>query len=295
MRLSVRVVLAIVPFFAAASPNAQEAPAPDLIDAEELDAGWSVASELTYVHAEGNAQTSTLGLGLEAIKKMESARLSFNAGALRAESTEVTRRAVGVSPDDFVLEETSDSDLTAESAFLRSRYDRRVRDDLFWYTGIGWERNEFAGFENRYLAVAGLGNIWLDGESARWQTDYGLTYTRQDDLVDNPALDDGFLGVRLTSDSWRRLTSSTEYTSLLIVDVNADETEDYRADFVNSLAVAVSERLALRVSLQLLYDHLPALTQVDLFLPDGTPAGEPVTVPLDDLDTRFSTALVVTF
>jgi hypothetical protein len=53
----------------------------------------------------------------------------------------------------------------------------------------------------------------------------------------------------------------------------------------------MSDMLALKVSLQWLYDNLPSLELVD-YTP-GTPPQVPV--PLDDLDTIFTTSLVVNF
>ncbi len=64
---------------------------------------------------------------------------------------------------------------------------------------------------------------------------------------------------------------------------------------INSLAVSMSERLALKVSLQLLYDNLPSRRRVTLVGTDGTPTGGTVLVPLDELDTVFNVALVISF
>jgi hypothetical protein len=64
---------------------------------------------------------------------------------------------------------------------------------------------------------------------------------------------------------------------------------------VNSVAVAMNRRLALKVSLQWLYDNQPSLQLVDLFnppFPPGTPAGR-AQVELDELDTIFTASLVV--
>src|SRR5207245_1656187 len=79
----------------------------------------------------------------------------------------------------------------------------------------------------------------------------------------------------------------------LILDGNLDDTSDFKANMTNSLAVAMSRRLALKVSLQLLYDHQPAFQAVDLL--GAPPPGVKVLAQLDDLDTIFTTSLVVNF
>ena len=108
-------------------------------------------------------------------------------------------------------------------------------------------------------------------------------------------MDDSFLGLRLSYDYWRKITDTTEFGSVLIVDENLDETEDLRADFSNWVSVAMSERLALKVSAQLLYDKLPGLQAVPLESPAGVPTGDTVFAELDELDSLLTVALVVNF
>ena len=68
-----------------------------------------------------------------------------------------------------------------------------------------------------------------------------------------------------------------------------------RGDLTNALSVTISDNLAFRTSLQLLWDKQPSLAGVPLEQPLGTPTGETVFVPLDKLDTVLSVALVANF
>ena len=66
------------------------------------------------------------------------------------------------------------------------------------------------------------------------------------------------------------------------------ETDDLRLNWTNSLTVAMSTRLALKTSYQILYDNQPALV--------GVPLGaSSVFVPLEKVDTVFSVAIVANF
>ncbi len=114
-------------------------------------------------------------------------------------------------------------------------------------------------------------------------------------MVEAPGGSDTFLGIRLSWDFFKKLTATTSYTNVFIVDENLDDTSDLRADLDQSLAVAISPRLALKVSLRLLYDNQPSLEALPLFLPDGSPSGESVLVELDELDAIFTSALVINF
>lgn len=267
------------------------APATAEDDAEKV-LGWAKSAELSAVATGGNAEAETLGFKVALLKTMESSTLAITASGLRAESTATSRVALGPRP--FTLVETSDTTLTAENYTLGTRYDRLLSETFFWYVGASWEKNEFAGFSERFSGVGGVGNLWWDNDNSRFRTDYGLTFTSQDDLVDNPALEDTFLGTRFSYDYWRQLTPTTDFGSTLILDQNLDESEDLRADFTNWLSISISDRLALKVSLQALYDNLPAITLAPIVQP-GTPDNGSLPVELDELDTIFTTALVINF
>jgi hypothetical protein len=93
--------------------------------------------------------------------------------------------------------------------------------------------------------------------------------------------------------------SSGSYGNDTTVDENLNDTSDLRVNMTNWVSLNMSTHLALKVSLQWLYDHQPALKEVDLFAPPGPPT---VTVPtqkvvteVDDLDSIFTTALVIKY
>ncbi|MGH7570344.1 MAG: DUF481 domain-containing protein [Gemmatimonadota bacterium] len=261
-------------------------------DEEEEHPGWHDTAELSFVLTTGNAEASTIGFANQLRHVWENALWQLGAGGIRVESTPVGRTAIGTSPDDFRIEEEDESELTAESYFVRSRYDRELSASLFWFAGGGWDRNTFAGIENRYSGGAGVGNIWFSGDAAGFRTDYGLTYTFQDNVVGG---DDTFAGLRLGYDYYRMLTGTTRFESVLIADESLEETADFRTDLLNALAVAMSERLSLKVSHRILFDNRPSLESLPLIGLNGTPTGESVLAELDEVDTTLTVALVLDF
>jgi putative salt-induced outer membrane protein YdiY len=261
---------------------------------DEKELGWFHTAEVSFLLTAGNAEASTFGLGAGLRRVWDRSEFRFNAGGLRSESSKTTRTAVGTTTD-FLVNEQSDSELTAQNYYARGRYDHAFSERVFVYAGTGWERNTFAGFDNRTSFAGGLGNIWVDKERTRFRTDYAITYTIQDDVVDTGSGSDTFAGARFSWDYGQQLTSSTNFLSVLIVDENLNDTDDLRGDFTNALSVAISDNLAFRTSLQLLWDNQPSLAGVPLEQPLGTPTGETVFVPLDKLDTVISVALVANF
>lgn len=258
---------------------------------EEPELGWSGGVELGLVATSGNTETTTFRFKANGERKWEQSRLKLEAGVLRVEETDRTLTALGT-PDDFVVIEDESTGLTAESYHLRGRYERDLSERMFAYGGAGWERDELAGIDNRFTVAGGLGNVWAAREDFESSTHYGLTYTREEPTL---GAADEFLGVRLGWDLLWKLTETTTFTNNLVVDQNLDDTDDLRAEELAALAVAMTERLALKVSAQLKLDNQPALAEVPLEQPPGVPTGEVVRVELDDLDTILSAALVVSF
>lgn len=263
-------------------------------EGEERALGWFYTAELSFVLTEGNAQSNTLGVGAGLRRVWERSELRLRTGALRTKTSRTTRTALGT-PDDFEVVESSESELTAENYLARARYDYLVSARFFTFGGAGWERNTFAGFDSRISLAGGVGNIWVERERTHFKTDYGLTFTIQDDVVRELNGVQTFGGLRVGWDYWRRLTPTAEFQSVLVVDENLDDTDDLRFDFTNSLTLAISEALALRTGVQLLWDNQPSLVGVPLEQPAGTPTGETVFVPLAKLDTQFTVALVANF
>ena len=258
---------------------------------DEKVLGWFDEAELSLVATDGNAEAETLGFKNTLRRVWEEAEFELKASGLRAESTTRTLRAV-LEPSGMVrVFEESNTALTAEQYAVSGRYRHDISERLFWSAGAGWERNEFAGFDNRYSAQGGVGHQWFDNEKASFRTDYALTYTRQEDLVPTPGRSEDFLGLRFGWSYRRQLTASTEYTNGLTVDENLDDTADLRADLDQAIAVAISERLALKVSLQLLYDNQPAVEAV----PVEPLLADAVLVELEELDSTLKVALVVKF
>ncbi len=259
---------------------------------EEKKTGWFFEGKVAGLWAGGNSESFTIGVGATLKRIWTNSELRLDAGGNQTESALTTRTAVG-NASAYEVKEVTKTDKTAELFYARGKYDYSFSEYFYALGGLDWLRNKFAGTDSRFLVALGLGNTWAKEEDIRFKTDYSFTYTFQSDVVENPLTNNKFPGVRFSYDFWYKLTASTEFESIFITDWNLDNTEDVRIDFTNSLPITISEMFTLKPTLQLLWRNEPALTEVDLFAPDGTPANAKVLVPLQNLDTIFSLALVV--
>lgn len=260
---------------------------------QEEEERWTNASELSFVQTGGNAESATFGVANTLARDWGRTQFKLELGGIRTSTTAFTRLAVGTE-DDFQLNESSDSRVSAENYYGRVRVDRQISDRSSLFAKTGWLRNTFAGIDARYVSVVGLSSQWIDTETQKLGTSYGVTYTNQDDVVPNPGVANNFIGAQVSVDFWRQVTDNSEWISTLVLDENGDRTQDFRADWVNSLAVAMSESLALKTTLQVLFDNDPSLVGVPLESAVGESLGT-VSVPLDEFDRVLTVALVISF
>jgi putative salt-induced outer membrane protein YdiY len=190
------------------------------------------------------------------------------------------------------VEKLTSTELTAESYFLRGRYDREISQRVFWFVGSGWEQNEFAGIDRRISAVVGAGYEWYERDQNSFSTDMGLTYTEEQDIA---GVQRTFAGAGFSWSMAQRWTQTTTFESQLKADQSFEDAADLRADLVNSVAVAMNSRISIKLSLQLLFDNQPAFELVEVLDQTGQASGDLVAVELDDLDSIYNAALVVNF
>ena len=266
-------------------------------EGEGQEKHWSDTAELSLVATGGNSESQTLGFKNLYKRAWDSSSIEITAAGIRAESTDIARTAFG-DPNSFIVSTAKNTQITAENYVLKGRFNRRITHFFFWYAGGGWERNQLAGVNNRYSVAGGVGNIWRDTDDLKFRTDYALSYTDQEDVTDNPEADSGFLGVRFSWDYLNRWSGTTTYTNKLIIDESLAEPDDLRVDLLNAVSVTMSDRLALKVSLRVLFDNEPSFEEVALFDvpgPDGKKNDKMVLVQLDEVDTQLAVSLVVNF
>jgi putative salt-induced outer membrane protein YdiY len=262
---------------------------------EEEELGWKSTAEFGYVTTSGNTDLETLSFGSETIRKWETSSLAFNVGAIRSEQS--TRRGIAIGvPGTFTV--PTMTEVNADAYGFETRYDHDISENFFWFTGLGWERNRPSGIDERYKSFAGVGNIWRDDEKVMFRTDYALSYTDQEDVVETVDSVGGFAGVRASWKYRHQFSESVRYTNNLTIDYGLEESDNYRGDMVNAVQVAMTNKVALKVSLRWLYNNLPPIETLPLFDADpnlgGVQTGS-VNYQLDELDTIFSTSIVINF
>ncbi len=261
--------------------------------AQEDGVRWRNTSEFSFLVNDGNAVQRSLGLRNALRRASPRGELRLDVATLRTDATRIERRAVG-SVDGFTVEEERETERTAERWSAQGRYDRNLNRILFAYGSTGWERNTFAGFNSRTIVSSGAGARVGREDVWEFKVGAGLTYTFQDDVDPDPDGLNRFAGLRSTLDYEHRISASTQLEVAWVVDANAQEWNDVRGDLSQSLATSLTDRLALKTTLQFLLDNDPPLQRVPLLDPTGSDTGSTVLVPLRKRDQAISVALVLT-
>ena len=258
---------------------------------EGLLGPWAATAEVSYVVTGGNSSTSALSVGTSFTRKWTKDTALFKAYILNSRSKTTIRTAYGTEADYDILEETFTRKV-AENYLLSGQYDRRMSKRLSAQGGASWDRNRFAGVDDRVMIGAGFGYLWIEKAQTIVKSSATLTYTLRQYVGQDT---ESFSGFRLSSSADQRLSKNASFMTLFIFDDNLKNTPDWRIDWNNSVTASISKSLALKVSLRTLYAHLPANQNLPLFDPLGEPTGLSVPYPLKNLDLFLTTSIVVNF
>jgi putative salt-induced outer membrane protein YdiY len=258
--------------------------------------GWYSTTDLMFTLQRGNSETLNVGVNANLTRQWLRTAWRTNGSFVRQDVNEPTRRAVG-----GVLEK-GERITKSEKLFVNSNFERRVTERFLWNAGGSAERDIFAGLKRRLLGQLGVGYLWLKPDNTgRFQAGIAGTYTDQEELIDDPQTENQFAGLRFTADGEARFgdRKAHVYNSQLVVDENLQQTDDLRFNWNNSVSVAINQKLALKVGVQLAFDNLPQLVEFDEFqrLPGGglLETGRKIPGRAEKLDTTATVSLVINF
>ena len=259
---------------------------------EEDPGGWHAKGRIQLVDTRGNGESTTAGLDLALTRTGDRAEIEVAVGGLLVENTTLERSAVG-SVDDFVIEESENQQTPAENAYFSLEYQFALSESVLFVSGGRWERDELAGFTDRYSAHLGLGLATKGSKGGCLETSLSASWIRQDDLVVADDTVDEYPGLRLLTRYSRNLGENSRFESTWQIDGNLDDQEDVRSDWSNAFRVSVNRWISFEIEARWLYDSRPALELIPL--DDGSDIDPPLEVPapLDENQTRFTIALVL--
>lgn len=256
-----------------------------------LFAPWAAKAEVSYVVTGGNTSTSALSLGTTFSRAWTWGTLLFRGFILTSNATTASRIAQGTETD-FDIVETRTTRKVAENYVLAGQYDRKILNGLTGQAGMSWDRNRFAGVDDRFLFTAGLGCNMIAKQRTQVKTSAGLTFTRRQYVGQDM---ESFAGMRFTLTGEQKILDSSSFSTAFVFDDNLKQGNDWRFDWANSITASISKSLALKVSLRSLFANVPALQNLPLVDALGEPTGLTVPYPLKKFDSFLTTSVVINF
>jgi putative salt-induced outer membrane protein len=215
---------------------------------------WSDQAEASYVQTAGNTKTTTL-----AAKNLLKYRFtgkttgSWTASALYGKDKGTAN---------------------AEGYATELRLDHLLTERVYAYGLAGWNKNRFAGLEQRYYGGAGVGVKFLAGPAHFLLGELGVNGTREeytDGAHSTFPTGRAFAKYEYALSEKSRFSQSVEYLH------DFEDSQHYRIDSETALSAALTDVFSLKAAYAVKYDH------------------EPVPATLKQTDTLLSMALVANF
>ncbi len=259
---------------------------PGLVQAEDEanDRPWTNKAEFSFVTTGGNSQTTTVSFANEFIYNWAASNLTVTASALKSDTT--TRSVANLNGSLDINEIT---EATAEMYTLGGKFIRNIREGFYWYVAGGWERNRFAGIENRYNPGAGVGYRIFKTDKHELTSEFGANYTSESFVAGTIPTSASYAGARGFLGYKRALSETAEFSSTLELLQNLDVTQDLRGIWISSVTASLNARLALKVSYSVFYDKQPVEQVLEAV------GFDPVIYRFDTTDTILSASLVANF
>lgn len=243
-RAAFAVVLTAAVAVSGISFAAEEAPAKALSD----------QAELSYVQTGGNTKTQTLAAkNLLKYKFTDRLTGSWSASAVTARDKDSA---------------------TAENFATELRLDYGFTERAYVYGLAGWNKNRFAGIDQRYYGGAGLGYKFLAGPAHFLIGEAGLNGTKEEYTNDT---DETFLTGRAFGKYEYAISDKSRFSQSVEYLHNFSDSKRYNVISETALTAALNAVLSMKASYQVKY------------------AGEPVPAGLKKTDTMLAVALVLNY
>ena len=168
-----------------------------------------------------------------------------------------------------MIHSRSDGEKTAEVYYTHLKYDRRIgsRAHLLGFTR--YERNLLAGYNYRVAVSFGGGVTWLKREHTTLLSELALGWNNEKSkrLPDLSKVTAGNLWKNTISTSFPssilinrlnlRISKSSEMILRSTVFANLEDLDAFRLNNYASVSAAISPQLALKTSIELIYENIP--------------------------------------
>lgn len=175
----------------------------------------------------------------------------------------------------------SGGEKTSELYYSHLKYDREINKKLYLLGLVRYEQNKLSGNNYRIALSGGGGAVWADQEKIQFSTELALGWSNENktERVDlkkvkgslaelGKAVSTKFLSSIIANKLALTLSKSAALLLQETIFINMEDTKDIRLNSYGAISTAINSRLALKSSIQVLYENRPVegYKHTDVFL-----------------------------
>ncbi len=202
---------------------------------------WTGAVVAGALINRGNTESSSASVGADATRRTDKDRISFGAGYYYANQRD---------------NNTGANSTSADSWFLKGKYDYFFTEKLYGYGNIKYEKDRIANLDMRLTPGVGLGYQWIEQPDLNFNTEGGLTYVHE--VYTDPDDTRDYMAARLAYHLDKTFNDYVKGFHNLEVIPNLEDIQAVLVDTDVGLRAALTERMFLEAKAQMAYNSQPS-------------------------------------
>jgi len=207
-------------------------------DEEKEKKSYSSSTSFSLLMISGNTQELTLGFETEQNLEFKKNHIQFKGNIIYSEN-----------------EDSKDSEVYSSHL----QYKRRLSSKAHILGLSQFERNVPSGYKYRFALSGGAGYLWIRSKKIELFSEAicGWSQERNIKAAGDGDISLSFVSIQISTQLKLSVSATSELTYQEIFFFNLDNTKDYRISSNASISVNISRYLALKLSYQFKYNHLP--------------------------------------
>ncbi len=201
---------------------------------------WTGAITANGLLTDGNSNTQNIGIAIDASRRSEQDRISFDAGYLYGRQK---------NPD------TGESSTTTDSWFLFGKYDYFFTKKFYGSVSSRVERDRIADLKLRVTPAGGVGYQWIEKPNMNFLTEAGLAWVYED--FENAPSDDHF-ALRLAYHFDKKLNDKVNFFHDLEYLPSIEDSSDFNINADAGVRVTLTKNKFTEFRFEWKHDNQPA-------------------------------------
>ena len=201
---------------------------------------WTGAIGVNGLITRGNSNTENLGITIDAVRRAEQDRITFDAGYLYGRQKD---------PDTGVRSTTTDN------WFIFGKYDYFFTKKFYGFASSRFERDRIADLKLRFTPAGGVGYQWIEKADMHFFTEGGLAWVYED--FENADSED-HLALRLAYHIDKKINDKVNFFHDLEYLPSIEDISDYNINADAGVRVTMTKNMFTEFKIEWKFDPEPA-------------------------------------